>query len=132
MIESARKLSLKIVTLYSRTSAFHEKLGASTTIEAMAQVKIDSSSEKALVSAAEQFLGLGEEGIAKVAQQVLDGHVRAVLGTLEAEHIFAEREKLAEKLRLLVGADLGMVGLTLVTLTLGSHKEIDAPALVAR
>ena len=132
VLETSKVLNLRIVTLYSRVSTFHAALGAPTIIEAMAQVKIDATSHAALATAAEHFMITPSAGevpadrdtsLARLAQPMLDGHVRSLIGTAEAEKVFAEIGPYSEKLKAALATDLAKVGLSLITLTLGVGKE---------
>jgi flotillin len=121
IIEIAQRLPLKAFTLRARASAFHSTLGAPALLETTAMVRIEPTQE-AILKAAEQFLGAPEEQMAKVATEVIEQHMRQVLGTMEAEAIFRDIEKLGERLEEQVVPDLAKLGLTAVTFTLGVGK----------
>lgn len=129
VIEEVRELSLRAVGLAARTSAFHAQLGAPTTIEACAEVRVEAT-DPAISVAAEQFLAqsaaegpLDSAGlIARFASRVLESHMKSVLGTREAQAIFDDVAGLQAALRAAVEPDLAKVGLSVVSLTLGSNK----------
>ena len=49
------------------------------------QVKIQGQNEEMLLAACEQFLGKSEEGIQQVALETLEGHQRAIMGSMTVE-----------------------------------------------
>ena len=102
--------------------------GVLISAEAQAQVKV-SSDEGDLHRAVENFLSRGASGITYVAQEVLEGHMRAVLGGMTVEEIYTEREEVAERLRRQADPDFRRLGLELVSFSL---KDIaDAQGYIA-
>lgn len=88
--------------------------------DASAQVKIDSD-ENSIRLAAEQFLGTGKDGIRDISSTILDGKMRAVIGTMTVEDIYRERGEFADKVIKSVGNEFSRMGLTLISFAL---KEI--------
>lgn len=70
--------------------------GVPLTVTGVAQVKIMRDPEL-LQNASEQFLGKGVVEIKKKVLQTLEGHLRAILGTLTVEEIYRNREKFAHE-----------------------------------
>ena len=67
------------------------KEGVAVTVEAVANVKI-AGDDVSLRGAAERFLGMSTDQIKGVIFQTLEGHLRAILGTLTVEEINADRQ----------------------------------------
>jgi len=88
--------------------------------DASAQVKIDSD-ENSIRLAAEQFLGTGKDGIRDISSTILDGKMRAVIGTMTVEDIYRGRGEFADKVIKSVGNEFSRMGLTLLSFAL---KEI--------
>ena len=68
--------------------------GVPICVTGVAQVKIMKKHELLSV-AAEQFLGKELREVHYTVLQTLEGHLRAILGTLTIEEIFQDREKFA-------------------------------------
>ena len=68
--------------------------GVPICVTGVAQVKIMKKHELLSV-AAEQFLGKPLREVEHTVLQTLEGHLRAILGTLTIEEIFQDREKFA-------------------------------------
>ncbi|MCJ7486135.1 MAG: SPFH domain-containing protein, partial [Candidatus Aminicenantes bacterium] len=85
--------------------------------EASAQIKIDSSDET-IHLAAEQFLGIGREGIRDVAVNVLEGKVREVIGGMSVEEIYRGRQEFANRVVKAVQADFSRMGLVMLSFAL--------------
>ena len=49
------------------------------------QVKIQGQNEEMLLAACEQFLGKTEDEITQVALETLEGHQRAIMGSMTVE-----------------------------------------------
>ena len=60
--------------------------GVAVTVTGVAQVKVMQG--KLLATACEQFLGKSTREIENVILQTLEGHLRAILGTLTVEEIY--------------------------------------------
>ena len=78
-MEKVYVLPMDVIPVTIRTPEVLTHGGVPIMAEASAQVKIDSSDET-IHLAAEQFLGIGRDGIRDVAVNVLEGKVREVIG----------------------------------------------------
>jgi len=115
--ESAETLPLDVCTVPIKTPEVLTRQGVLITAEANGQIKV-SSDDYSISLAAEQFLGQGRDGITQVAHEVLEGHLREVIGTLTVEEIYTNRVAVADKVRAATEADFGKMGLELVAFSL--------------
>lgn len=84
-------------------------------MNAIAQCKID----KARVStAAEMFLGKDLDYIKSVVLQTIEGHLRAITGTLTMEEIYLERQNYANTVTEMASKDLENFGIALLSFTI--------------
>ena len=123
VIETSQTMSLDVMTIHVHTPAVYTARGVPVMVDGIAQIKIDSTSESALSTAAEQFLGRAQDDVMKVALQTVEGHLRAILGTLEVEDIYRDREKFAQKVQEFSASDLRNMGLRIVSFTLRDIKD---------
>ena len=80
-------ISLEIMTLNPRCDSVETAHGVAVTVTGVAQVKV--MTEPGLLKiACEQFLGKSRQEIENVILQTLEGHLRAILGTLSVEEIY--------------------------------------------
>jgi len=86
-------------------------------VDGVAQVKIKSD-EDSIRLASEQFLGKPASEIGRIALQVIDGYLRAILGTLSVEDVYLSRAEFSQKVRTAAQADLDLMGLQIVSLTI--------------
>ncbi|MGZ5556282.1 MAG: SPFH domain-containing protein, partial [Candidatus Aminicenantales bacterium] len=86
-MEKVYVLPMDIIPVSIRTPEVLTSGGVPIMAEASAQIKIGSSDE-AIHLAAEQFLGIGREGVRDVAVNVLEGKVREVIGGMSVEEIY--------------------------------------------
>ncbi len=75
------RLSLEIMTLDVTTPEVYTSQGVPVIVDGVAQIKIKKD-EASLHAAAERFLGKAPEEIAKIALETVQGHLRAILGTM--------------------------------------------------
>merc|ERR1719489_96990 len=68
--------------------------GVPLTVTGVAQVKVITNKEL-LATACEQFLGKSVSDVESILLQTLEGHLRAILGTLTVEQIYQDRETFA-------------------------------------
>ncbi len=120
VLERVDVLSLELMTLDVLVSKAYTKEGVPVTVEGVAQIKVQGD-DISIATAAEQFLSKSTAEMSKVALQTLEGHLRAILGTLTPEQINFDRDAFAQKVQEVSAADLAKMGLEIVSFTV---KEI--------
>merc|ERR1712098_91030 len=93
------------------------KQGVPLTVTGVAQVKI-MKDKQFLGIAAEQFLGKKEEEITDTILQTLEGHLRAILGTLTVEEVYKDRDQFANLVRDMGKPDVGKMGIEILSFTI--------------
>jgi flotillin len=121
-LETVDTLPMEVVPLTIRTPEVLTHGGVPILADATAQVKIDSS-EGAIMIAAEQFLGIGKDGIREVAVNVLEGRMREVIGTLTVEEIYRGRAEFNGKVIAAAKADFAKMGLVLLAFALKEFSD---------
>ena len=119
-LETVDVLPLDVINLNIKTPEVLTHGGILIQAVASAQVKIGSDDES-IHLAAEQFLGTGREGIQDVSMTILDGKMRAVIGTMSVEDIYRGRQDFSEKVSKTVQKEFSEMGLRLLSFSL---KEI--------
>ena len=122
LIEKVEILSLEVVTLDIITPEIYTKPGVPIVVDGVAQVKIKGD-ETSIRTAAEQFLSKNVEQIKEVARQTVEGHLRAIIGTLTVEEIYRNRDQFAASVQEVAVADLANMGLEIVSFTLKDIKD---------
>jgi flotillin len=117
LMESAEVFPLEVFSIGLRCNEVLTAQGVLITAEAQGQVKA-CSAEPALHRAIENFLSKGSDGITYIASEVLEGHMRALLGTLTVEEIYSQREEFARKVRERAAEDFDRLGLELISFAL--------------
>ena len=116
-MEKVYVLPMDIIPISIRTPEVLTSGGVPILAEASAQVKIDSSDET-IHRAAEQFLGIGREGIRDVAVNVLEGKVREVIGGMSVEEIYRGRQEFSKRVTSAVKEDFHAMGLVMLSFAL--------------
>ena len=117
VLEQVEYLSLNVISIPLKISRAYTKEGVPVTVEAVANVKI-AGDDTSLRSAAERFLGMSTDKIKEVIFQTLEGHLRAILGTLTVEEINADRQAFAQKMTDEAAVDLKKMGVNIDILTI--------------
>ena len=136
-LETVDTLPMEAITMKIKTPEVLTNGGVPIMAEAVAQIKIDSSYH-AIRLAAEQFLGLGKEGIKDVAETVLEGKMREVMGTMTVEQIYKARHEFSSSVTQTAQSDFSRMGLNMMSFALkdisDTHGYLDAlgkPQIVA-
>lgn len=116
-IETVDILPMEVITLNIRTPEVLTHGGVPIMAEAVAQVKVDSS-DSAIRLAAEQFLGLGKDGVRDVSMTILEGKMREVIGTMTVEQIYRGRHDFSSKVAQAVRSDIARMGLIMLSFAL--------------
>jgi flotillin len=129
LLERVDVLSLEVMTLDITTPEVYTKPGVPIVVDGVAQVKIRGD-EASIRTAAEQFLGKTVDQIKQVALQTVEGHLRAIIGTLSVEDIYRNRDQFAGSVQEVAVSDMANMGLQIVSFTLkdirDSHGYLDA------
>ena len=116
-MEKVYILPMDVIPVSIRTPEVLTHGGVPIMAEASAQVKIDSSDET-IHLAAEQFLGIGRDGIRDVAVNVLEGKVREVMGGMSVEEIYRGRQEFSSRVVQAVKEDFSRMGLVMLSFAL--------------
>lgn len=116
-LEKVEYLNLNVITVPLTTSRAYTVKGVPISVKAVANVKIKGDDES-LRAAAERFLGMPQDEFHRLIFQTLEGHLRAILGTLTVEEINNDRQSFAQKLATEAAGDLEKMGIGLDALTI--------------
>merc|ERR1719382_2088157 len=105
------------MTLNPMCDNVETKQGVPLTVTGVAQVKI-MKDKQLLEIAAEQFLGKKEDEITETILQTLEGHLRAILGTLTVEEVYKDRDQFANLVREIAAPDVGRMGIEILSFTI--------------
>ena len=120
MVTDVQKLKLEVMTLTPRCESIETSQGVPLTVTAVAQCKITTEKDY-LAVAAEQFLGKDTAYIKGVILTTLEGHLRAILGTLTVEEVYRDRDQFASLVREVASPDVSRMGVEVLSFTI---KEV--------
>lgn len=86
-------------------------------------MKIQGQNEEMLLAACEQFLGKPESEIQHIALVTLEGHQRAIMGSMTVEEIYKDRKKFSKTVFEVASSDLVNMGITVVSYTLKDIRD---------
>ncbi|OXA62471.1 flotillin-1 [Folsomia candida] len=123
VIQQVQELPLKTMTLQIESAKVYTSQGVPITVTGIAQVKIQGQNEEMLMSACEQFLGKSIKEIERVALETLEGHQRAIMGSMTVEEIYKDRKKFSKNVYEVASADLMNMGITVISYTLRDIRD---------
>ncbi len=122
VMEMAEVMSLELMTLEVQTPEVYTVMGVPIQVDGIAQIKVRND-DVSIRTAAEQFLSKGEAQIRQIALQTVEGHLRAILGTLTVEEVYRERDKFAARVQDVAASDLANMGLSIVSFTIRDIRD---------
>ncbi|MBI5876698.1 MAG: flotillin family protein [Chloroflexi bacterium] len=122
VVERVDELSLELMTLDVVTPKVYTMQGVAVTVDGVAQVKIRGD-DVSIATAAEQLLSKNTDQIKNVALQTLEGHLRAILGTMTVESIYKDRDAFATKVAEVATADMANMGMTIISFTIRDIRD---------
>jgi flotillin len=122
VIEKADLLSLELLTIDVQTPEVYTSKGVPVKVDGVAQIKVKGD-DISVATAAEQFLSKRTDDIKSIATQTLEGHLRAILGTMTVEDIYQNRDAFASKVQEVAAGDMANMGLTIVSFTIRDIRD---------
>jgi flotillin len=122
VVEKVDILSLELLTIDVQTPEVYTSKGVPVKVDGVAQIKVKGD-DISIATAAEQFLSKGTEEIKSIAMQTLEGHLRAILGTMTVEEIYQNRDAFASKVQEVAAGDMANMGLGIVSFTIRDIRD---------
>lgn len=122
IFQQAEFLSLLSHKLDVSTPEVYTEQGVPVMADGVAIIKIGGSVED-VATAAEQYMGKPAEALKSEAQEVLEGHLRAILGSMTVEEVYRNRDKFAQEVQGVAAKDLKKMGLQIVSFTIKDVRD---------
>jgi len=122
VLEKMDVLSLELLTIDVQTPEVYTSKGVPVMVDGVAQIKVKGD-DISISTASEQFLSKGTDDIKSIAMQTLEGHLRAILGTMTVEDIYQNRDQFASKVQEVAAGDMANMGLGIVSFTIRDIRD---------
>lgn len=122
VVETFKLLSLELMTLDITTPAVYTVQGVPLLVEGVAQIKVKGD-DTSIITAAEQFLDKNQQQIAEIALHTLEGHLRAIIGTMNVEEIVTNWDSFAQRVQEVSTADVANMGLQVVSFVIKDIRD---------
>jgi flotillin len=122
VLEKVDLLSLELLTIDVQTPEVYTLKGVPVKVDGVAQIKVKGD-DISITTASEQFLGKSTDEIRNIATQTLEGHLRAILGTMTVEEIYQNRDSFASKVQEVAAGDMANMGLGIVSFTIRDIRD---------
>jgi len=122
VFQQAEFISLLSHKLDVSTPEVYTEQGVPVMADGVAIIKVGGSVED-VATAAEQFMGKPTDALKAEAQEVLEGHLRAILGSMTVEEVYRNRDKFAQEVQAVAAKDLKKMGLQIVSFTIKDVRD---------
>ncbi len=122
VFEKVDVLSLELLTIDVQTPEVYTSKGVPVKVDGVAQIKVKGD-DISIATAAEQFLSKDTAAIMNIATQTMEGHLRAILGTMTVEEIYQNRDAFAQKVQEVAAGDMANMGLGIVSFTIRDIRD---------
>jgi len=122
VVEKVDVLSLELLTIDVQTPEVYTSKGVPVKVDGVAQIKVKGD-DISIATAAEQFLSKDTAAIMNIAMQTMEGHLRAILGTMTVEEIYQNRDAFAQKVQEVAAGDMANMGLGIVSFTIRDIRD---------
>lgn len=122
VFQQAEPLSLLSSKLEVTTPEVYTEQGVPVMADGTAIIKIGGSISE-IATAAEQFLGKNKSELENEAKEVLEGHLRSILGSMTVEEIYKNRDKFSQEVQRVASQDLAKMGLVIVSFTIKDVRD---------
>ncbi|CEG28875.1 flotillin family protein [Bacillus sp. B-jedd] len=122
VFQQSQPLSLLSSKLEVTTPEVYTEQGVPVMADGVAIIKIGGSISE-IATAAEQFLGKATADRENEAKEVLEGHLRSILGSMTVEEIYKNRDKFSQEVQRVASQDLAKMGLVIVSFTIKDVRD---------
>ncbi|MDA3973585.1 flotillin family protein [Enterococcus thailandicus] len=122
VFQRSNRISLLSSKLDVSTPEVYTEQGVPVMCDGTSIIKIGSSVEE-IATAAEQFLGKTTDELENEAREVLEGHLRSILGSMTVEEIYQNRDKFSQSVQEVASVDLAKMGLIIVSFTIKEVRD---------
>jgi len=122
-LQKVQRISLNVMTLNVDSPRVYTLHGVPISVTGIAQVKVKGKNDEMLHNACQQFLGKSDNEIKQVALETLEGHQRAIMGTMTVEEIYQDRKKFSMSVFEVATADLVNMGIAVISYTLKDIRD---------
>ncbi|KAI1289679.1 Flotillin-1 [Halotydeus destructor] len=114
LLQKVQRITLSMITIALESPSVLTKEAVPLSVTTVACVKIEGQKDK-LIIACNMFANRKENEIGDIARDVLEGHQRAIIGSMLVEDILSNQEKFARKVTEAASDDLSRMGLTVIS-----------------
>ncbi|WP_445506365.1 SPFH domain-containing protein [Niallia sp. 03190] len=122
VFQQSEPLSLLSSKLDVSTPEVYTEQGVPVMADGTAIIKVGGSIGE-IATAAEQFLGKTKQDRENEAREVLEGHLRSILGSMTVEEIYKNRDKFSQEVQRVASQDLAKMGLMIVSFTIKDVRD---------
>ncbi len=123
LVQTCKRISLALMSFdIAPTNDLYTNQGVAVTVEAVSQIKIIDTNES-IKTASIQFLSKSFEERETMIKQVMEGHLRGIVGTLTVEQIVKDPEMVQSRMLATCQLDLSKMGLEVRSFTIKNVKD---------
>ena len=122
VVEDALEISLEVMTVDIKKEDVHTSSGVTIDITGVVQFRVSEGND-AILTASTSFLSQGRDAIRSKLEETIDGHLRAICGTMSPIELVVNREKFSDAVVVAADKDLAKFGVSLISLTIKNISD---------
>lgn len=91
-------------------------------VDGVANIKVRSIEED-IKRAGEIFLSVGQDHVKKIAEEILEGNMREIIGQMKLTELVQNRDKFADEVRTTAMQDMEKMGLEIINITIQNFTD---------
>jgi len=91
-------------------------------VDGVANIKVHSNEED-IKRAGEIFLSVGQDQVKKIAEEILEGNMREIIGQMKLTELVQNRDKFADEVRTTAMQDMEKMGLEIINITIQNFTD---------
>lgn len=130
LVSEVNTLSLNVMTLEPVCHSVETKKGVPLTVTGCAQVRVmyderndKKTNKEMLIRACQNFVGLSEKQFKDILTSTMEGHLRAIIGSMTVEQVYQDRDELADLVEDTATPDLGRMGIQILSFVLKDVRD---------
>jgi len=123
-IQQSQRLTLNTYNLTVKANEVYTKQKVRLGAISNAVVKVGSDINM-IANASENFMGKSQESISEEITSILDGHLRAILGSMTVEDAYSDREAFSRQVKNVAEPDLNKLGFEIRSFNVRDYIDVD-------
>ncbi|WP_019240313.1 MULTISPECIES: flotillin family protein [Bacillus] len=123
-VQQSQRMTLTTYTLTVKANEVYTKQKVRLGAISNAVVKVGSDLSM-IATASENFMGKSHDAVSEEITSILDGHLRAILGSMTVEDAYSDREAFSRQVKNVAEPDLNKLGFEIRSFNVRDYIDVD-------